>query len=86
MLGQLVYSCAGRDVGRPMVVVRGLDGRFVWVADGMLRRVSHPKRKNIRHLRPGDAIHEEIAAGLLPSDEALRQWLMVFGERGDEPS
>ncbi len=85
-LGQVVYSCAGRDKGRAMVVVRGFDGRFVWVADGTLRRVSHPKRKNIRHLRPGEAMNEEVAAGLLASDGALRRWLMAFGERGDEPS
>ncbi|MDI3481406.1 MAG: hypothetical protein PWQ97_1061 [Tepidanaerobacteraceae bacterium] len=50
-LGQLVLSCAGRDKGRFMIVVKILDDKFVYVADGSLRKVENPKKKKIKHLR-----------------------------------
>lgn len=50
-LGQLVLSCAGRDRGRFMIVVKILDEKFVYVADGTLRKVENPKKKKIKHLK-----------------------------------
>jgi len=49
--GQVVCSTAGRDKGRLYVVVGILDSRYVTVADGELRKVENPKKKNIRHLQ-----------------------------------
>ncbi|MEW6032583.1 MAG: KOW domain-containing RNA-binding protein [Bacillota bacterium] len=49
-VGQLVRSRAGRDAGRYFLVV-GVKGQGeVMVADGRLRRVARPKKKNIKHL------------------------------------
>lgn len=48
--GSVVISSAGHDKGRPMVVV-GADGGYVFVADGKERRLSSPKKKNIKHVR-----------------------------------
>lgn len=31
---------------------RGADGRFVYLADGKERRLSAPKKKNLKHVRP----------------------------------
>ncbi|WP_422448608.1 RNA-binding protein [Thermoanaerobacterium sp. DL9XJH110] len=50
-LGQLVLSCAGRDKGRFMLVIKILDSQYVYVADGVLRRVENPKKKKIKHLK-----------------------------------
>ncbi|MCR4432168.1 MAG: KOW domain-containing RNA-binding protein [Tepidanaerobacteraceae bacterium] len=50
-LGQLVLSCAGRDRGRFMIVVKILDENYVYVADGTLRKVENPKKKKIKHIR-----------------------------------
>lgn len=77
--GQLVTSRAGRDKGRPFLVLRVIDGRYAEVADGDLRGVERPKRKNVRHLQPHTVVHEGLAAmlerGEVPGDEELRAML-----------
>jgi hypothetical protein len=78
-IGQLVYSRAGRDSGRPMVVLRVLDDRFVEVTDGSLRPRQRPKRKNVRHLEAGTAVHPGLAVGEVPDDAGLRGWLARAG-------
>lgn len=51
LVGKVVRSICGRDKGRLAVVVGVLDERYVQVADGEMRRVSKPKKKNKRHLQ-----------------------------------
>ena len=74
--GQLVTSRAGRDQGETFVVLAVLDDRFVLVADGRLRRVAHPKKKNARHLEARRASHaglaERLAGGRAVSDREVR--------------
>jgi ribosomal protein L14E/L6E/L27E len=67
-VGTIVVSLAGRDKGRKLVVV-GVDGAAVLVADGKERRLSKPKRKNIKHVK---ATHEKIDVKAL-TDKALRR-------------
>lgn len=50
-LGQLVISTAGRDKGKYMLVVKLLDSKTVYVADGELRTIEKPKKKNVIHLK-----------------------------------
>lgn len=58
-LGEIVISKAGRDIGKHYIVVGQENSSFVNIADGDVRRVEHPKRKNIKHLRlTGDVIEE----------------------------
>ncbi len=85
-VGQLVYSRAGRDGNRPLVVVAVCDRRHVLVSDGQLRPSARPKRKNVRHLAPGTARHPGLAAGQVPNDAELRRWLRTVTTRvpGDE--
>ncbi|MFA7468553.1 MAG: KOW domain-containing RNA-binding protein [Desulfotomaculaceae bacterium] len=59
--GQLVVSKSGRDSGKVYLVIDFEGDRFIRVADGTLRRVEKPKRKNVRHLRYYPAVAEEIA-------------------------
>src|SRR5690606_1900052 len=77
--GQLVTSRAGRDKGKPFLVLRLIDGRYAEIADGDARSVTNPKRKNVRHLQPHTVVHqglaEMLAQGRLPSDEELRAML-----------
>lgn len=56
-LGQLVSSKAGRDQGNYFLVVAKLNDRFVQVADGRLRKVENPKKKNLQHL----IVHPDVA-------------------------
>jgi len=59
--GQLVYSRAGRDGGRPFLIVSILDEKYVAIADGDLRRIDRPKKKNIKHLQVTQHIAAEIS-------------------------
>ena len=62
--GRAAYSTQGRDKGRLMLIVQVLDERFVLVADGDLRKLEKPKRKQIKHLRPTPHTFPELAARL----------------------
>ena len=52
-IGSVVYSRAGRDAERAYVVTALCADKegYVLVADGDVRTLANPKRKNIRHLR-----------------------------------
>ena len=77
--GNVVFSLAGHDKGRAMVVTR-IDGESIFVADGKERKLEKPKRKNKKHVRP---THKAIElAGL--TDKRLRRTLTEIFERTEE--
>ena len=51
-VGSIVLSLAGRDRKRPFVIV-ALDevNGYVYVADGKLRQIQHPKKKKSKHVK-----------------------------------
>lgn len=55
MLRQVVQSKAGKDCGGFFVILAENDG-FAYIADGRLRKVEKPKRKNARHLAPTNTV------------------------------
>ena len=55
-VGQLVTSRAGRDSGRKYVVIGFDESGYVLVADGMIRKINRPRRKNVKHLVAHDAV------------------------------
>lgn len=59
-IGLLVRSTRGRDRGRCYLVVEIESETIVRVADGDLRRVESPKRKNTRHIKSCGVIAGEI--------------------------
>jgi ribosomal protein L14E/L6E/L27E len=50
VLGQVVYSKAGRDVGKIFIITGLIDANYAYISDGDLRRVENPKKKKIKHL------------------------------------
>ena len=69
-VGDLVVSRAGRDKGRPFVVLRAEEG-FVYLADGDLRRLDKPKKKKRMHVKPypkKGICRMELAEGLCDAD------------------
>ncbi len=74
--GQLVVSTAGRDRGRFYLVLEKAPDNRVCVADGEMRRVANPKRKNEKHLMPclevNAAINQKIRAGHRVTDQEIR--------------
>ena len=49
--GRVVLSRQGRDAGRYFVILSQLDEQFVLMADGLTRKLDHPKKKKIKHVR-----------------------------------
>ena len=51
-VGSIVLSLAGRDGKRMFVVVAvdEVDG-YVYIADGKLRQIQHPKKKKSKHIK-----------------------------------
>lgn len=75
MVGMVVTSRAGRDVGDRYVVVGAEGDDMVLVADGRRRSTGRPKRKNVKHLAvhgPAGTIAERLREGRAITDEDLR--------------
>ena len=53
-IGSVVRALAGREKDRYFVAV-AVSGGFVYIADGKERKLSSPKKKNIKHISPADA-------------------------------
>ena len=80
--GRVVLSTQGRDEGRYFVVLEVIDENFVLMADGLTRKVDHPKKKKVKHLRP-KPILVEVDGVKLPNkhlqDSDLRNALSAHG-------
>ncbi|KUK10826.1 MAG: LSU ribosomal protein L14E [Clostridia bacterium 41_269] len=85
-IGQVVRSKAGRDKGRFFIVV-AVEGNRVYIADGDLRRVEAPKKKNIKHIQVTNHVVEKIAEkikkGQNLSNKEFRRELQALGYWGD---
>ena len=49
--GDLVYSLAGRDKDRILIVLEVLDENYVLLVDGSHSSIQKPKKKRIKHLK-----------------------------------
>lgn len=59
VVGQLVFSKAGRDKDRIFIVIR-VEGEFAYLADGDLRKTDTPKKKKMKHIRPTNCISQFV--------------------------
>ncbi len=88
-IGGVCISLQGRDAGSAYVILSVLPG-CVTVADGTSRKVSNPKKKNIKHIRllpvKAESVEKDIAEGKPVYDHqiayALRQILELGANIG----
>ena len=80
--GRVVLSTQGRDEGRYFVVLQVIDDQFVLMADGLTRKIAHPKKKKVKHLR-AKPIMVNVDGATLPNrhlqDSDLRSALEAHG-------
>ena len=57
--GMLAWSRAGHDKDKLYVIVK-TEGEYVYLSDGRLTPVEHPKKKKIRHIQIVRQIPEEL--------------------------
>ncbi|WAH37412.1 KOW domain-containing RNA-binding protein [Alicyclobacillus dauci] len=60
-VGSVVEVIQGRDAGLVAVVVGHADERFLFIADGSMRRSDKPKKKNISHVRKMAYVAQDVA-------------------------
>lgn len=80
VLGQVVYSKAGRDVGTVFIITGLIDANYVYISDGNLRRVENPKKKKIKHLVITkdiiETISEKISTDIRITNAEIRKALV----------
>lgn len=79
--GMIVCSDAGHDKDRFGVVLK-LEGNFAAVADGKLRTLAKPKRKNVKHLKPTAQI---VDLAQCCTDKKLRAVCWPYQYGGKQP-
>ncbi|HHV60267.1 MAG TPA: RNA-binding protein [Clostridiaceae bacterium] len=81
-LGRIVISKAGRDAGKLFVITGIIDEASVYVADGNLRRIEKPKKKNIKHLEFTRGLSRELNKKLINKEKVtnaeIRKYLGEF--------
>ena len=70
MIGKLAISKSGHDKGQLYVIV-GEDERNLYLADGVLKTIDRPKKKNKKHIQPILRIPAEVEA-ILSSEKELK--------------
>ena len=68
MRGKLAISKSGHDKGRLYVIIRE-EATDIYLADGKIRTVEKPKRKNKKHIQIIKNLPEEITALLTQTKE-----------------
>lgn len=85
-IGSIVFSKMGRDAGKYYIIVK-LDEQFCYIADGSLRKLKNPKKKNIKHVKNSGCILEQIAekfiGGKKVFDTELNRALREFNQSED---
>lgn len=71
--GSVVKALAGRDQGSFFVAVAAED-RFVYIANGKERKLSSPKRKNVKHISPTGTVADMTDM----TDKKLNRLLSAF--------
>ena len=80
----IVLSIAGRDQGKLFYVIE-TEGAYVLIANGKDRKLEHPKRKKLKHVKKVTRIESRVAAKLQNGERVLnselRRELAALGHR-----
>ena len=83
----IVQSIAGRDKGK-LFFVLDVEGEYLLLADGKVRRLESPKRKKRKHAvfqaHCDCRAAEKIRSGEKVTNSELRRTLAQYGGEGDQ--
>ena len=66
--GDVVIATAGRDKGKYFLVI-SVNDSIALITDGRTRKVLHPKKKNVKHLKSVyDSNYEQLSERILSGD------------------
>ena len=86
--GRIVTSRQGRDRNRSFVILQVVDEQYVLMADGLTRKLDHPKKKKCKHLHARPVLLPDIGeklAGRQLLDSDLRKALNGAGYGIQQP-
>jgi len=69
-ISDIIVSAAGRDQGRLFYVI-GTEGVYALIANGKDRKLEHPKRKKLKHVRFVTRIESGVALKLRSGEKVL---------------
>jgi len=79
--GQVVYSKAGHDKGKPFIVFDCKEN-YLYLVDGDSRKLEKPKKKKIIHVQAvnfvDDEINEKLTNNLYIDDAQIRKVLKAY--------
>ncbi|MGN1148900.1 MAG: hypothetical protein ACI4TB_10775 [Lachnospiraceae bacterium] len=89
MIGMLAFSKAGHDKRTVYMIIRE-DAEYVYLCDGRLKTLAHPKKKNKKHIQPvrqgvDTTVREKLLQGCPVRDEEIKKVIKDFS-RGKEVS
>ena len=80
-ISDIIVSTAGREQGKLFYVI-GTDGVYALIANGKDRKLEHPKRKKLKHVRFVTRTDSRVALKLRTGEKVLnselRRELAVF--------
>ena len=83
LVGNVVYSKAGRDKGNYYIIVGVVDSNYVLLADGKCKKIQKPKKKKIKHLQLTNEVAYDIKESVVnksyDSDSKIRKFLKPKG-------
>jgi len=86
ILGKVVISKSGRDMGKAFVVIGILNERFLLICDGDIRKIENPKKKNIRHLNftsmQAHDVLEYLRKGEKPPNHVIKKSIKKLIDKG----
>ncbi len=87
MVGRVVYSKTGRDSGKPFLIVRVVNDRYVIISDGDIRKIENPKMKNVNHIKltnlQADEVIDYLNKGEIPDNHIIKRNLKRLLEKGE---
>lgn len=79
--GMLAYSRAGHDKGNLYVIIEA-DQEYVYLVDGIRRKISNPKKKKLKHIQIindiPEIIRECMNSGKKVTDEDIKRSIKIF--------
>lgn len=79
--GMLAYSKAGHDKGNLYVIIKA-DHEYVYLVDGIHKKISNPKKKKIKHIQIINEVPESIEScihsGKKVTDEDIKRSIKIF--------
>lgn len=78
LIGRVVRSIAGRDVGKYFIIVKVINDKYVLISDGKLRTEEKPKKKKLKHLFVTDIIAYELKNSLLSNNNVTNAMIRKF--------